>query len=95
MELSFPTNLPYSRAEIGRAWNQRFDLVHMRHLLGAMSKQEWTALYKRIYDNLLPGGWIEQVEGDIGIFCDDGSLPKGLPDCDKFPPTLPRLRSPC
>lgn len=48
----------------------------MRHMLGAMNKQEWAALYRRIYDNLEPGGWIEQVEGDIGIFCDDGSLPK-------------------
>ena len=57
-------------------FSQRLSLVHMRHLLGAMDKACWTALYKLIYDNLEPGGWIEQVEGDIGIYCVDETLPK-------------------
>lgn len=25
--------------------------------------------------NLEPGGWIEQVEMDVGMFCDDDTLP--------------------
>lgn len=47
----------------------------MRYLLGAFSASDWAKVYKNIYDNTVPGGWIEQVEMDVGIFCDDGTLP--------------------
>lgn len=38
--------------DIGRewTWNHKFDLVHMRHLLGAFSHAGFDALYKRIYE---------------------------------------------
>ena len=58
-----------------RTWNIKFDFIHIRQLLGAMSRADWKDLYKKAYENLQPGGWIEQVEGDIGFCSDDGSLP--------------------
>ena len=56
-------------------WNKSFSLVHLRFLLGAFSVQEWKRLYKQIYDNLTPGGWIEQLEVGIPILCDDDTMP--------------------
>lgn len=57
-------------------WSHKFDLVHMRLMLGAFTDNEWDALYRTIYDNLEPGGWIEQVELDVRVFSDDDTLPK-------------------
>lgn len=57
-------------------WNNKFDLVHMRNMLGAMNACDWNKLYRHTYDNLAPGGWIEHVEQDVGIYCDDDTLPK-------------------
>lgn len=31
-------------------------------MIAAFSDDEWDDLYAQIYDNLVPGGWIEQVE---------------------------------
>lgn len=57
-------------------FKQKFDLIHIRLLLGAFSFAEWDKLYKRAFDALAPGGWIEQVEFNIDYQSDDGSLPK-------------------
>ncbi|KKA18599.1 hypothetical protein T310_7458 [Rasamsonia emersonii CBS 393.64] len=56
-------------------YRQPFDLIHMRLLLGAFTPEEWDRVYKQCYDNLKPGGWIEQVELDVRVMSDDGSLP--------------------
>ncbi|KAJ5638713.1 hypothetical protein N7528_001103 [Penicillium herquei] len=57
-------------------WNEQFDLVHMRILIGSFDPKEWDQIYKQIYDNLQPGGWIEQLEASPYIECDDGSVPE-------------------
>jgi SAM-dependent methyltransferase len=57
-------------------WHHKFDLIHLRLLLGAFTPDEWDDLYRTIYENLEPGGWIEQVELDVRIFSDDATLPK-------------------
>lgn len=57
-------------------WNYQFDLVHMRLLLGAFTDAEWDQVYRTVYENLKPGGWIEQVELDVRVMSDDESLPK-------------------
>ena len=44
-------------------------------MLGAFNVPSWRRIYKHAYDNLTPGGWIEQFEQDVGLYCDDGSLP--------------------
>ncbi|OAL31019.1 hypothetical protein AYO20_08440 [Fonsecaea nubica] len=55
-------------------WRQDFDLIHMRLMLGAFTDTEWTAVYKKCFDNLRSGGYIEQVELDVRVMSDDGSL---------------------
>ncbi len=39
-------------------WNTKFDLIHMRWLTGGFDPEQWDELYKQVYDNLEPGGWI-------------------------------------
>lgn len=56
-------------------WREKFDLVHLRHGIGAFSPDEWAVLYKQCYENLEPGGWFEQIEMDIRCECDDESIP--------------------
>ena len=34
----------------------------MRSMLAAFTDDEWDDLYAQIYDNIAPGGWIEQLE---------------------------------
>lgn len=56
-------------------WDFKFDLIHMRLLAGALPTRQWERLYKRIYHNLAPGGWIEHVDVQMDICCDDDTLP--------------------
>ncbi|KAJ5162092.1 hypothetical protein N7492_007484 [Penicillium capsulatum] len=56
-------------------WEEPFDLIHLRQLLGAFTPDGWDSLYRQCFDNLKPGGWIEQVEFDIRVESDDASLP--------------------
>lgn len=56
-------------------WHDKFDLIHMRIMIGSFDEREWERLYKQCYDNLKPGGWIEQLEVSPVIQTDDGSLP--------------------
>ncbi|KAG4429480.1 hypothetical protein IFR05_015043 [Cadophora sp. M221] len=56
-------------------WRKQFDLIHLRLLLGAFTPEERDRVYKECYDNLLPGGWIEEVELDVRVMSDDDSLP--------------------
>ncbi|OQD90538.1 hypothetical protein PENANT_c001G00487 [Penicillium antarcticum] len=56
-------------------WNVPLDLIHMRGMSGSFEPPEWDRVYQQCYDNLKPGGWIEQLEISPYVFCDDGSLP--------------------
>jgi len=55
-------------------WPQQFDLIHLRLLLGAFTEAEWKDVYRKCYDALEPGGYIEHVECDVRIMSDDGSV---------------------
>ncbi|KAJ5586596.1 hypothetical protein N7450_006383 [Penicillium hetheringtonii] len=56
-------------------WRDPFDLVHLRQMMGSFTPKEWKTFYQQCYDNLKPGGWIEQMEGNPRVRCDDGSVP--------------------
>ena len=56
-------------------YHAKFDLIHMRLLLGAFTTEEWDKVYRLCYGNLRPGGWIEQIELDVRVASDDDSLP--------------------
>lgn len=55
-------------------WSVKFDLVHLRLMLGSMTPDETQSVYERCYKNMVPGGWIESLESDINVKSDDGSL---------------------
>ncbi|KAJ5439018.1 uncharacterized protein N7458_010016 [Penicillium daleae] len=55
-------------------WSEPFDFIYLRHMLGSFDEEGWNTLYKRCYDNLAPGGWIEEFELDISVKTDDNSL---------------------
>ncbi|KAJ6015156.1 hypothetical protein N7540_009747 [Penicillium herquei] len=57
-------------------WTEPFDFIHLRIMLGSFGVDEWKVVYKKCYDNLEPGGWIEQLELDAHLETDDGSLPR-------------------
>ncbi|KAJ9481669.1 hypothetical protein VN97_g11799 [Penicillium thymicola] len=57
-------------------WREKFDLIHIRLMLGSFTAPEWKSVYRQCYDNLEPGGWFEQFEGGCNVISDDGSLPK-------------------
>lgn len=57
-------------------WREKFDLIHLRHGIGAFTPSEWDLLYKQAYDNLEPGGWFEEMEMNIACECDDESIPE-------------------
>ncbi|KAJ5193100.1 hypothetical protein N7449_009242 [Penicillium cf. viridicatum] len=58
-------------------WREPFDFIHMRLMLGAFTPEGWDQLYKQCYDALTPGGWIEQMELDVRVYSDDGTLQEG------------------
>ena len=45
-----------------------------RDLFGSFTDEQWRLVYKQAYDNLAPGGWIEQCESSIAWTSDDGSV---------------------
>ncbi|KAJ5254262.1 hypothetical protein N7524_011442 [Penicillium chrysogenum] len=71
-----PPNCLFEVDDILREWTWRepFDFIHMRLMLGSFTPEGWDQLYKQCYDALTPGGWIEQVELDVRVYSDDGSL---------------------
>lgn len=56
-------------------WKKHFDLIHLRQMIGNFDEQQWSELYRKCFDTIKPGGWIEQLEFDISVQSDDGSLP--------------------
>lgn len=56
-------------------FTEKFDLIHLRILMGSFQRTDFQNLYKQAYANLAPGGWIESFEGSIQFLCDDGTMP--------------------
>lgn len=55
-------------------WAHKFDLVHLRFMMGSFTQDQWKKVYREAYKNLEPGGWIEQVEPTIHFQSDDGTV---------------------
>ncbi|KAI3066085.1 hypothetical protein CBS147339_8909 [Penicillium roqueforti] len=74
-----PPNCVLEVDDVLREWTWRvpFDFIHMRLLLGAFTPEGWDQVYKQCYDALTPGGWIEQMELDVRVYSDDGTLKEG------------------
>lgn len=50
--------------------------VTLRYVAGAFTGGQWTGVYKQAYENLLPSGWIEQIESSTRLNCNEGTLPE-------------------
>ncbi|KAK7418749.1 hypothetical protein QQX98_003767 [Neonectria punicea] len=73
-----PPNVKFEIEDFTLDWtfaDSSFDYVHMRYLYGSVPN--WYDLYRRAYQVLKPGGWIESYEGDPMCHSDDGSLKEG------------------
>ncbi|KFY66075.1 hypothetical protein V496_02217 [Pseudogymnoascus sp. VKM F-4515 (FW-2607)] len=52
-----------------------FDFIHVRAMYGSVA--DWPAFYQQALDNLVPGGWYQQIEMSVVLKSDDGSVTEG------------------
>jgi ubiquinone/menaquinone biosynthesis C-methylase UbiE len=72
-----PPNAMFEIDDFEDEWTfgaDKFDLVHMRHLLSSVS--DYVRLYKQAFHALKPGGWLEINEVALSVYCDDGTFPE-------------------
>ncbi|KAK1752874.1 S-adenosyl-L-methionine-dependent methyltransferase [Echria macrotheca] len=70
-----PANLKFEIDDATQPWtypDNTFDFVHTRFLFGAIA--DWSALFQQAFRCTAPGGWLETVEGDLRLQCDDGTV---------------------
>jgi SAM-dependent methyltransferase len=61
---------------------EAFDFIHGRALAGAIAK--FDLLFRRIYENLKPGGWLEMQEFQTTIYSDDDPLLLKAPNTKRW-----------
>ena len=74
-----PPNLTFNIDDATKEWVFKpdfFDYIHIRWLCGTI--KDWASLYKDAYRCTKPGGWIEHLDCDIHLICNDGTMPE---DC--------------
>ncbi|KAK5053182.1 hypothetical protein LTR84_002156 [Exophiala bonariae] len=69
-----PPNCKFEVDDFDTAWtfDKQFDFIHGRMLFTASA--DFPALFRRAYDSLKPGGWIEMQDLYMPLLSDDGSL---------------------
>ncbi|ROT37129.1 S-adenosyl-L-methionine-dependent methyltransferase [Sodiomyces alkalinus F11] len=89
-----PPNVKFIVDDVEQDWVEphSYDYIHYRYIAGSIIN--WPRLFKQIYDNLSPGGWVEFQESDNILVSEDGTLKpdnavvkmmNGLMDaCDKI-----------
>lgn len=66
-----PPNCEFTLDDAQLEWtwpDNYFDYIHIRDLYGSI--EDWSALYKRAFRHLKPGGWFEDLELDIRAHSD-------------------------
>ncbi|KAK8065186.1 hypothetical protein PG997_011933 [Apiospora hydei] len=53
-------------------WSYKFDYIHARHMVGSVS--DFPRLFRTIYENLNPGGWVEFQDYYVKLDSFDGTL---------------------
>lgn len=78
---AIPPNLRFYVDDVEGDWGFRsdeaFDLIHGRGMGGAL--KDWPRLFRQIYSNLKPGGWVEMQEYAAWLYS------KGDPSLDNCP----------
>lgn len=69
-----PPNCKFEVDDFDTPWtfDRQFDFIHGRMLLTASA--DFPALFRRAYDALTPGGWIEMQDLYMPLLSDDGTL---------------------
>lgn len=53
-------------------WSYKFDYVHARHMVGSIA--DFPKLFRTIFDNLNPGGYVEFQDYYVKLVSSDGTL---------------------
>jgi len=81
-----PPNCLFYVDDVESEWTFRpdeaFDLIHGRAMIGTIA--DFDLLYRRIYDNLKPGGWIEMQDNDHAFYSDDDPSLSKAPNIMKW-----------
>ncbi|RPA81044.1 S-adenosyl-L-methionine-dependent methyltransferase [Ascobolus immersus RN42] len=74
-----PPNLSFEVDDYELEWvyKEKFDYIHIRYLMGGV--KDWPTLFKKAYDFLNPGGYIEIYEADFTAgFSQDGTYENSI-----------------
>jgi SAM-dependent methyltransferase len=81
-----PPNVKFYVDDIEGEWtygpDEKFDFVHGRALGGSI--MDFARLYRRIYDNMEPGGWVEMQEYETEFFSNDDPTLSNMPNCKRL-----------
>jgi len=71
-----PPNLQFEIDDLEEEWTfkQPFDFIYSRFMTGSIA--DWPHFFKQCYNNLAPGGYLEQFEITFPTMVDDDSWPK-------------------
>ncbi|KAJ6258203.1 hypothetical protein Dda_7122 [Drechslerella dactyloides] len=75
-----PPNVSFEVDDVEKEWaygENTFDLIYSRYMLGAIA--DWPKLVHQAYNTLKPGGYLEILEPDSHLLCDNGSLTSDAP----------------
>ncbi|KAI1305046.1 S-adenosyl-L-methionine-dependent methyltransferase [Xylaria venustula] len=69
-----PPNCRFEIDDVEDEWlfSTKFDYIHARHMVGSIS--DFPKLFKSVYDNLNPGGWVEMQDYYVKLQSIDGTL---------------------
>lgn len=56
---------------------QSFDFIHIRRLVGCLTRAEWAVLYSQVFRALKTGGIVEITDADVEIKSDDDTVTPG------------------
>jgi len=75
-----PPNCRFEIEDVIQPWTyplNSFDYIHLRMMTGSIPN--WTAFYKKVYQHLKPGAWVEQLELSSKTQSEDGTVREGNP----------------
>ncbi|KAK6360158.1 hypothetical protein TWF730_006310 [Orbilia blumenaviensis] len=70
-----PPNLTFEVDDVEKEWTHKpcsFDFIYCRYMLGSI--KDWPQLIRRAFTTVKPGGYVEILEPDSTLRCDDGTL---------------------
>ncbi|TDZ31161.1 putative methyltransferase tdiE [Colletotrichum spinosum] len=69
-----PPNCTFEVDDIEKEWmwSRPFDFVFIRNMNSSFTS--WEDVFKKAYDNLEPGGYLEVQDHDLPLKCDDGTM---------------------